>query len=270
MRRLFVVAIAFAVLLGGALVLSRQWARIPKHIATHPAVARPSVVARATLAADQAARAAIVNDHNHASRVTAPAADAPARLPMNPMEGITDRDERLRALHRWAAQDPAAALAWANAQPPGDDRSDALVAVCFGIAEKDPARAVQTAVTYGVDQQTTGVMENLVQQWAAADLRGAYAWAADQPAGEPRSALLARVAFIWSQSTPADAAKMVVEQIPPGDTQTEAVMTVLHQWAMRDPSTALEWVRRFPESPLRARAITELEGILQTTAPGTP
>jgi hypothetical protein len=193
------------------------------------------------------------------------AGDSAVPNAVNPLEGIADRDERLRALRAWASRDFPAALAWASAQPEGDDRRDALIAVCFGVGEKDPARGVQTAMTYGPGVLGPGVMENLIQQWAAADLRSAYAWASNQPAGDQRASLLARIAFIWAQTAPAEAAQMVVTQLPAGGTQTEAVMTVLHQWALRDPAAALEWVRSFPETPLRTRAISELEGIM---APG--
>lgn len=38
-------------------------------------------------------------------------------------------------------------------------------------------------------------------------------------------------------------------------------MSVLQQWAIRDPAAARAWVARFPEGPLRTRAEEELAGI---------
>jgi hypothetical protein len=106
-------------------------------------------------------------------------------------------------------------------------------------------------------------MANLVQQWADQDLRSAYVWTLGQPAGDGRTAMLSRVALVWSKTAPAEAAEIVVNQMPPGPQQTEAVMSVLHQWALRDPGATIKWVERFPPGPLRERAITELEGLVQ-------
>ncbi|MEO7341735.1 MAG: hypothetical protein ABI073_12720 [Luteolibacter sp.] len=55
-----------------------------------------------------------------------------------------------------------------------------------------------------------------------------------------------------------------MENVPAGRAQTEAVMAVLHQWALRDLTAAGKWVEDFPESDLRTRAVSELNGIRQT------
>jgi hypothetical protein len=41
-------------------------------------------------------------------------------------------------------------------------------------------------------------------------------------------------AYVMSQTDPASAANLVINQIPPGPSQNEAVMTVLNQWANQD------------------------------------
>src|SRR3954470_690684 len=56
-----------------------------------------------------------------------------------------DKYEVLRKLREWAAKDPAGALAATMKLPEGDERNEALTAVCFGLAQTDPAEAVKTA-----------------------------------------------------------------------------------------------------------------------------
>jgi hypothetical protein len=39
----------------------------------------------------------------------------------------------------------------------------------------------------------------------------------------------------------------------PGERQTEAAISVLHQWALRDLNAATAWTFTFPEGALRQR-----------------
>jgi hypothetical protein len=104
-------------------------------------------------------------------------------------------------------------------------------------------------------------LENFVQLWSAVDLTSASQWVHGIPAGQARNALMARLAYVESQSAPADAARRVVDEIPPGPIQEEAVAMVLHQWALRSFDDAAAWVAMFPEGKTRERAINELDGI---------
>ncbi|HTX22958.1 MAG TPA: hypothetical protein VMD27_14000 [Candidatus Aquilonibacter sp.] len=168
------------------------------------------------------------------------------------------RCELMVRLREWAAKDPAGALAYVLKMPDGDERNDALQAVCFGLAQKDPADAVELAQSL---QQPEAVMENLVQQWAASDLPSALVWVHNQPASDQRDQFIQRVAFVLSQTDPSDAAGLVMEQILPGPAQNEAAMTVLHQWGIQNLEAAALWAQTLPAGPLQERAITELEGI---------
>jgi len=105
------------------------------------------------------------------------------------------------------------------------------------------------------------MLGNLAQQWAERDLPSAISWAGNYPPGENRDNLFARIAFAESQTSPANAAQMVVEQISPGSTQQEAAMSILHQWALQDMTRALAWAEQFPAGELYDRAIIELAGI---------
>lgn len=183
-----------------------------------------------------------------------------------PGEDVNEKDQiekyrLLRELRAWAAKDADAALAAAMKLPAGDNRNEALAAVCFGLAEIDPAAAVKTAKSLHLDDQPGAVLENLIQQWATSDTSSALDWANSQPAGTQRDGLTMRIAYVMSQSDPSAAANLVLSQIMPGSTQDEAIMTVLNQWANQNLTAAANWSKALSTGPLQERALNELVGI---------
>jgi hypothetical protein len=175
------------------------------------------------------------------------------------LNSATNEDQVLDELRGWARKDPEAALIWGQQQTNNVERNEALTDACFQIAQTDPKRAVVLAEQFNLSND--GVLQNLAQQWAAKDLTTAYNWILTQPAGDQRDALATGMTFIWSQTEPSGAAQFVTQQMSPGSTQDEAVMMVLHQWALVDLTGAGAWVRQFPEGSLRNRALNELSGI---------
>lgn len=126
------------------------------------------------------------------------------------------------------------------------------------LSEEEISAALQHLVTQNAASST---LENLTQQWAARNHAAALAWAMDQKAGVTRDRLIQRIAFVQAQSSPADAAWLVVEQIPSGAIQADAAISVLHQWALKDLAAAGAWVQRFPEGALKHRAEQEIQGL---------
>lgn len=172
------------------------------------------------------------------------------------------REEMLRRVaQHWTEQDPASAKQWAEQLSDEHERDSALADVCFQIAQGDPRQAIQLADQKDLGKLPGGILQNLVQQWAAKDLDSAVAWVNERPAGKEKDQMLSRVAMVLAETSPAKAAQMVVDQIPAGDTQTEAVISVVYQWANRDLPGARAWVERFPEGQLRDRALNELKGV---------
>jgi hypothetical protein len=198
--------------------------------------------------------------------------DAPAAAHL--AQAITEVELRETALRRvaqlWAAQDSAGALTWAAALTDADERDAALTDVCRQVARSDLPEAIRLREQFVIDDRPDPALENLAQQWAEKDLSAALIWTLARAQGDQRDQLIARVAFIQSQTAPEEAARLAVEQIPPGETQNEAAISVLHQWALRDLAAATSWVERFPDGPLRERAVLELSsiaGLLQANAP---
>lgn len=171
-------------------------------------------------------------------------------------------------LHRvaqlWAAQDTSAALDWAATLGNAHERDEILTDVFLKIAESDPAEAVRIRSRYVTDQKPNAGLEALTQRWAERDFPAARDWALSRTAGAQRDQLIASLAYVQSQTAPFEAATLAVENVSAGRAQTEAVMAVLHQWALRDLAAAEKWVDGFPEGSLRTRAVNELDGIAQS------
>jgi hypothetical protein len=177
------------------------------------------------------------------------------------------RDKALRILaQNWSGQNPQAALAWMAQLPNETERHMFVTNTCLGLARENPSAAVRLAVTSHADE--AGLLENLTQQWADKDTRPALTWAEEQNPGDERDQLIQRIALVESKANPHEAANLVLQQIPPGPVQIEAVITVVHQWGERDRNAAAAWVNQFPEGAVRERALAELDGIARYGASG--
>jgi len=188
------------------------------------------------------------NEASEAQQLNAAAALASSVVP-----------ENLDEAREWARQNTAAALTWVLNEPAGPKHDAVSEIVCSHLAQSDPAQAVALAERCGVG--CSNVLENLVQQWAEIDESAACRFADNKPAGVERDHLLSRIALARSRTNPAAAAKLVAEQISPGVAQNEAAISVLYQWALRDPDAAWAWAQLFPASNLRDRAMREVANV---------
>lgn len=170
------------------------------------------------------------------------------------------RDTFLRQLLiAWAEKDAASALDWSDRIEDGAERRNARSTLCSAIAQTNPRLALELAVQHGAGEDANdGLLENLAMQWAERDPEAVMAWVRSQPIGELHDQLIARAAFILAKSDPHRAARQVAKEIPPGPMQDEAVISVLHQWMMKDPQAAASWAADFPEGDLRSRALNEI------------
>ena len=180
----------------------------------------------------------------------------PERLAVPSSVVLPDDPDEIR---QWTREHPNEALAWLPNAASGPQRDAVVEVACAQVAETNPAQAVALAERYAGG--CSNLLENLVLQWSERNEADARAYALSQPAGDERDRLLSRVALTHSKANPAEAAKLAVNEIAPGEVQNEAVMTVLHQWALRDPSQAQAWVKLFPEGDLKMRAVKEIENL---------
>lgn len=178
---------------------------------------------------------------------------AAARFAESLVDGPVRSEALVRVTQNWAEKDPASSEAWAAQLANRNERQAALSNVCFKVSETDPAQAVQMAVSHQLET-APGVLENLVSHWANQDFSEAVAWARSQRSGDRRDQIFERLGAIRSAAAPAEAAKLVADEIAPGPVQDSAVVSVLTMWAMRDATSAQAWVDQFPSGLLKNRA----------------
>ncbi|HEX9046256.1 MAG TPA: hypothetical protein VF988_04460 [Verrucomicrobiae bacterium] len=176
------------------------------------------------------------------------------------------RDVLRTVAQAWADKDSSAALAWAAQLADEYERRNALSDVTIETAKSAPEQAIDMAQQYHLNEGANDLLPTLAVQWADKDLSGALSWAAKQPAGDQRNEILSRLAFIESQTAPVDAANMVLAEIPAGSVQQEAVLSVLHQWSLKDLAAASAWVEAFPDGGLKTRAQNEMLAISRNQA----
>jgi hypothetical protein len=161
-------------------------------------------------------------------------------------------------------------LNWATTLNNPAERDAILTEVYLQVAESDPAKAVRMRSQLLIDEKPNGGLEALAERWAEKDFSAALDWALSRAAGEQRDLLIARLAYVQSQTSPLEAATLVVEKIQAGKVQTEAAIAVLSQWASSDLPAAGRWAARFPEGDLRSRAFNQLGIIARCQSTGQP
>jgi hypothetical protein len=187
---------------------------------------------------------------------------------LNSPTNSQDLDEN----RQWARNFPAEALAWLQNARDGKQRFAIAEIVFPQLAQTNAAEAVALAeksIGGSTNIAALGLMGNLAQQWAGQDEKAASAWALAQPPGDQRDQLVQCIAFVESKSDPAQAAQLISQQIPPGPIQSEAAISVVHQWALQDASAALAWAQSFPPGDLRDRAVNEVKNIIAYSS-GSP
>ena len=183
------------------------------------------------------------------------------------LEKGSERDVLVRELlSAWASRDAEAALNWVSSLEDPAARRAARATVCLSLAEEDPRDAVVLALAHGADGDSDGgLLECLAMQWCEKESEAALDWALTQPPGEWQGRLVGRASFVLSKLDPVRAAHLVSE-LEPGILQDEAAMAVLHQWALKDPSAALEWAEAFSEPALHERALAEISNLRNVAA----
>ena len=150
---------------------------------------------------------------------------------------------------------PAAASTEASSRPLRQARE------CLALAGRDPLAAMELALRENLCANDPGLLPSIFLRLAGCDFAAAQEWAERQEAGDWRDDLLARLAYLRAQTDPLAAARIAVTDLAPGPRRDEAILSVVHQWALRDPEGAALWAGSMPEGALRRRALAEVEGV---------
>jgi hypothetical protein len=170
-----------------------------------------------------------------------------------------DRDESLRVeARRRASRDLAATLQWLAGLGAGHERALAVEMIVDELARTDPAGAIEVA-EYFQEGAGDGRPEHLVQLWTEANSAEAVAWIARHRPGPERDRLAARIAFVRAQTDPAEAVALVTAYVDGAPAKQDALVAVLHQWALRDPVAATAQANELTDLRVRMRALVEIE-----------
>jgi hypothetical protein len=159
----------------------------------------------------------------------------------------------------WGERDSQGALAWAEALPDSQESGLATRAVCLAISHTDPAAAVRSCAEIAAEGDAD--FQGIFQAWAHADASSAGEWLAAQPANARLEKLRQRYVHVIAMTDPLDALRLAQEGISIPADRDEAVLSILHQWALRQPQAARDWATNRAPAHLEARALAELEGI---------
>ena len=180
-----------------------------------------------------------------ASPAALPTASTSAHAPARPVESAA----------------PLASAAPLLSPDKGADNRLLLARRCLALAERDPLAAMEMALANQLQKVDSGLLTGLIGQWATHDFDGAHAWIKTQEIGDWRNDMLGRLAYLRAQTDPLAAARLAVADISPGPARDEAMISVLHQWALRDPETARAWADSFRDDTLKTRALAEIQGL---------
>ena len=177
------------------------------------------------------------------------------------------REQALRAVARaWAEQDADSACHWAAQLPDLTERNSTLEESLTQLGKSDPGKAMTLVGSYNTDDRSLDaagdLRANLAQSWAEKDWLAALTWIQANPTSElQQDKILERLAFVLAKTSPLEAANFVTGSLPPGFTQTEAALAVVHQWGLQDLAGAQAWVKQMPYGEIRQQAQQELNVI---------
>ncbi len=150
------------------------------------------------------------------------------------------------------------------------DRGILLARQCLALAERDPLAAMEMAAANQLHEVDRGLAASLIAQWAKQDFSRAYEWIKTQEPSDWRDDMLARLVFVRAKADPVAAADLVATDMSAGRAREEAVISVIHQWALRDARGAGLWAQALPDETLRERASAEIAGITAASSAAGP
>ncbi len=139
----------------------------------------------------------------------------------------------------WARQDPEAALAWASSL--GGEKGQAMTAVVSEVAQTDPAKAAQLAMTMDPADQKAA-FESIALQWGAKNFAEAQNWVNSLPADQRQAALASAIEGLSRQD--AVQASQEVEKMAAGEARDNATAITAANWAKTDAAAAAEWLMK--------------------------
>ena len=146
---------------------------------------------------------------------------------------------RMSIAQNWAASDPSAALAWAQAQTDRRDRGISVSGVISGWWENDP-RAAEDYVTSHLDDVGLGAVMRITSQLFEQDPQRAREWASRLPTAEARRNANTFIVSQMADNDPKAASEWAANL--PEDVRSRTLGGAIAKWARNDPQAAGQWI----------------------------
>lgn len=159
---------------------------------------------------------------------------------------------RMSIAKNWAAADPAAALAWAQAQKDPQDQRIAMSGVIGGWWENDP-RAAEDYVAAHLETLGPGSVMRLTTLLYEQDPQRAREWASRLSTPEARRSADSYIAMQMAESDPKAATEWAATL--PEDVRSRTLGSAMTRWARSDPQKAAEWINTL-NGTVRDEAVT--------------
>ncbi len=159
----------------------------------------------------------------------------------------------------WASNEPAAALAFLDANPgAGDLTADLRRAALAGWAKSDPESAVEASLASSRANSDSSQFANTLANWATMDLEGSSQWLlANLSAGAERTVAAQELATIFAQQSP-EAGIAWLDQLASGVERDAAASSLAAGWARSGAADAAKWAASQKSSNLSADAVAEI------------
>jgi hypothetical protein len=158
----------------------------------------------------------------------------------------------------WASQDLDAAVQWAR-QLPDEQESARLIALMVGEAGRsDPIQGLNLACELAPGVARDDLVLHSASQWAVDRPQEAIEWARGIDDPQLRQRVLSAAAISWAETDPEAAAKFAIQSIPASKPQEDAIVGIIQRWTQTQPEAVAAWVTEFPEGALKETAFEEM------------
>ncbi len=171
------------------------------------------------------------------------------------LSNAADRSAALDVLYlRYVERDPLRALQSALSRPDSEDRNDNVARVGAAWARIAPDAAFQQAELETDAPIRTTLQNAIVHAWASQDAVAAFARVNALPAGVQRDQLLTWTTRELARQDPQGAAELIAKLVP---ADMDALNRVLaSEWATSDPRAAARWIESRPRQSIGTLAYT--------------
>ncbi len=164
----------------------------------------------------------------------------------------------------WARQDPAAAMAWANALTSG--KAEALNSVVSEVAKTDPRKASEMLGSMDPASRA-GAYRSIATQYGAMDFNEAQTWIRTLPAADQAAALASAIGGLSSKDPAAAATKVAAMEA--GDAKDHLIPDVVRDLARKDPQAAEDFLKEQTSDSAKSDSMSKLMPALVAKNPVT-